>query len=137
MWRRRSRSLRFKRGSDGHPRPYLWVVLRGLNGEEVAINGLIDSGADKSVLPREYAPILGYSEQNLQEEEIDQVEGFATGDDAQEPCEAYVRGAPSATFPIRPIFVATFDALWGRGDLMRAYIVSISERDQEFRLRRR
>ena len=137
MRRRRSASLLFKRGSDGHPRPYLWVVVRGLNGEEIAIQGLVDSGADKSVLPREYAPLLGYSKAELRPETIDQVEGSAHGEDAQIPCKAHVRGAPQVTFSIRPLFVDTLDALWGRGDLMRAYVVSISERDSTLRLRQR
>lgn len=135
--RRRSTSLRFKRGSDGHFRPYLWVVVQALNGEEVPIQGLVDSGADKSVLPREYAPLLGYSQPSLQPEEIDQVEGLARGENAQVACSAHVRGEPAVTFPIQPLFVNTLDALWGRGDLMRAYVVSISERDRELRLRRR
>jgi hypothetical protein len=50
---------------------------------------------------------------------------------------AHVRGEPGLTFPIEPLFVNTLDALWGRGDVMRAYVVCISERDREFRLRRR
>jgi Retroviral aspartyl protease len=135
--RRRSDSLQFKRGSDDIDRPYLWVVVKGLNGREIEIQGLIDSGADKSVLPSEYAPLLGYSKDDLEPEEIDQVEGLAHGQDAQIPCSAYVRGDPKTTFPLQPLFVNTLDALWGRGDVMRAYVVTISERDREFRLRRR
>jgi hypothetical protein len=134
--RRWSKPLRFKRGSDGTPRPYLWVTVRGLNGREIEIQGLVDSGADKSVLPREYAPLLGYTEANLKTEEIDQVEGVAKGEDAQVPCTAFVRGRPQPTFALRPLFVDTLDALWGRGDLMRAYAVTISERDGHLRLRR-
>jgi hypothetical protein len=135
--RRRSETLQFKRGSDDIARPYLWVVVEGLNGRKIEIQGLIDSGADKSVLPREYASLLGYSEGDLEPEEIDQVEGSAHGKDAQTPCSAYVRGDPKTIFPLEPLFVNTLDALWGRGDVMRAYVVSISERDGQFRLRRR
>lgn len=135
--RRRSEPLPFKRGSDGIFRPYLWVVVKGLNGREIEIQGLVDSGADKSVLPREYAPLLGYLQDDLEPEEIDQVEGSAHGEDAQKACTAYVRGAPQPSFSMQPLFVDTFDALWGRGDLMRAYAITICERDRELRLRPR
>ena len=47
-------------GSDGHPRPYLWLTLKGpRGGPEVPIVGLVDTGADKSVLPIDYAQLIG------------------------------------------------------------------------------
>jgi hypothetical protein len=114
------------------------VVVQGLDGgPRIPVNGLVDSGADKSVLPLEYAPLLGYGDEDLEPQEIDQVEGFASGRDARRPCMAHVRGRPRVAFEMSPLFVATLDALWGRADLMAAYEVTISERRQRLGLRRR
>jgi len=45
----------------GGARPYLFLHVTGLNGRDRVIPGLVDSGADSSVLPAGYAPILGYT----------------------------------------------------------------------------
>lgn len=45
----------------GGARPYLFLQVTGLDGRGRTIPGLIDSGADNSVLPAGYAPIMGYS----------------------------------------------------------------------------
>jgi hypothetical protein len=134
---RRGAPLQFKKGSDEVYRPYIWVVVRGPSGREIEIRGLVDSGADKSVLPVGYAALLGYSSSNLKPEEIGQVEGKAQGKDAQVPCTAHVRGRPRAPFSMWPLFVDTLEPLWGRADLMHAYVITISQRDKELRLRRR
>ena len=125
----------YRPGSDGHPRPYLWLTLKGLRGgPEVPIVGLVDTGADKSVLPIDYAQLLGYKVEDLSPVEVGQVEGSASAWDAQRPCEAFVNGVPAVKFQIQPLFVATLDALWGRADLMMTYVVSVSEKDQELAL---
>lgn len=130
-----SGSAPFKPGTDGHPRPYLWLTLQGpRNGPEIPVIGLVDSGADKSVLPIDYAQLLGYEAEDLTSVEVGQVEGSASAWDAQTPCEAFVNGIPDVRFEIKPLFVATLDALWGRADLMATYRISISERDQELML---
>lgn len=117
-------------GSEGHPRSYLWPTLTGPRGDpEVPIVGLVDTGADKSVLPIDYAQLLGYKEEDLAPVEVGQVEGSASAWDAQKPCEAFVNGVPTIKFEIRPLFVATLDALWSRADLMMTYVVSVSEKD--------
>jgi hypothetical protein len=125
----------FLAGSDGTPRPYLWLMLHGPNGGGAErILGLADSGADKTVLPLEYAELLGYRDEDLEDLEVGQVHGTTRGRDAQRPCQAWVVGHPDLTFEMSPIFVDTFEALWGRADLMNAYRVSISERRQELGL---
>lgn len=125
----------FLAGSDGISRPYLWLMLHGPNGGGAErILGLADSGADKTVLPLEYAELLGYRDEDLEDLEVGQVHGTTPGHDAQRPCRAWVVGYPDLTFEMSPIFVDTLDALWGRADLMNAYRVSISEHRQELGL---
>lgn len=122
-------------GSDGNSRPYLWLTLTGpRGGPKVPIVGLVDTGADKSVLPIDYAPLLGYDAEDLAPVEVGQVEGSASAWDAQKPCEAFVNGVPTVKFQVQPLFVATLDALWGRADLMMTYVVSVSEKAQELSL---
>ena len=46
----------YKRGPDGQLRPYLLLALLGVKpGLEVEILGLVDTGADRSVLPIDFA----------------------------------------------------------------------------------
>jgi len=120
--------------SDGIMRPYLWLILRSPDGTEERILGLVDSGADKTVLPMEYAELLGYTDEDLVDQEVGQVKGMICGRDAQRPCEAWVFGHPELTFEMSPIFIETFEALWGRTDLMNAFRVSISDRRRELGL---
>lgn len=128
-------SVPFSAGSDGTPRPYLWLLLQGPNGGGTErILGLADSGADKTVLPLGYAELLGYRDEDLQDLQVGQVHGTTLGRDAQRPCRAAVFGHPEVSFEIFPIFVDTFDALWGRDDLMSAYRVSFSGQRQELGL---
>lgn len=116
-------------------RPYLWLVLTGpYGGEEILISGLVDTGADRSVLPIDYAQTLGYKVDDLAPAEIGQVEGSASAWTAQKPCQASVDGIPNIKFEIEPLFVAGLNALWGRADLMINFTISISEKDQELTL---
>ena len=116
-------------------RPYLWLVLTGpYGGEETLISGLVDTGADRSVLPIDYAQTLGYKIDDLAPAEIGQVEGSASAWTAQKPCQAFVDGIPAITFEIEPLFVAGLNALWGRADLMMNFRLGISEKDRELTL---
>jgi hypothetical protein len=125
----------FGKGSDGTYRPYLWLTLHGPeDGPELLIPGLVDTGADKTVLPVDYAELLGYDESQLEEAEVGQVEGLADGLDALAASSASVFGLEDVTFEIEPVFVDTLDPLWGRADLMKAYTISISERREELGL---
>lgn len=111
------------------------LTLIGLKpGQEIMIPGLVDTGADRSVLPIDYAEELGYTVDDLAPVEVGQVEGSASAWLAQRPCGAIVDGIPELEFEITPLFVASLNALWGRADLMMAYRVSVSEKDQELTL---
>jgi hypothetical protein len=103
-------------------------------GEPVPVSGLVDSGADKTVLPIDYAELLGYSDDELERVEVGQVEGSVSAWDSKRPCRASVAGLSSVEFEMQPIFVATLDALWGRADLMGTFVVSIAEREKELML---
>ena len=123
----------YRPGPDGQLRPYLLLTLIGLK-QEIMISGLVDTGADRSVLPIDYAEELGYTVDDLAPVEVGQVEGSASAWLAQKPCGAIVDGIPELEFEITPLFVASLNALWGRADLMMAYRVSVSEKDQELTL---
>jgi hypothetical protein len=116
-------------------RPYLWLVLTGpRGGDAILISGLVDTGADRSVLPIDYAQTLGYKVDDLAPAEIGQVEASASAWTAQKPCQAFVDGIADTKFEIEPLFVAGLNALWGRGDLMMNFTISISEKHQELSL---
>jgi hypothetical protein len=125
----------YRPGPDGQLRPYLLLTLIGLNpGQEIMVSGLVDTGADRSVLPIDYAEELGYTVDDLAPVEVGQVEGSASAWLAEKPCEAFVDGIPSIRFEIEPLFVASLNALWGRADLMMNFTVSVSERARELTL---
>ncbi|MGH3429264.1 MAG: hypothetical protein ACRDQZ_17140 [Mycobacteriales bacterium] len=125
----------YRSGPDGQLRPYLLLTLIGLqSGRQIMISGLVDTGADRSVLPIDYAEELGYTVDDLDPVEVGQVEGSASAWMAKKPCWALVDGIPEIKFEITPLFVASLNALWGRADLMMAYTVSVSEKDQELTL---
>lgn len=135
MERPESFTAPYRPGPDGQLRPYLLLTLIGLEpGQEIMISGLVDTGADRSVLPIDYAEELGYSVDDLAPVEVGQVEGSASAWQAQKPCGAIVDGIPEIEFEIAPLFVASLNVLWGRADLMTIYTISVSEKNQELTL---
>lgn len=115
------------------PRPYLVLLATGINGESGSIPGLVDSGADSTSLPFEYAALMGYDESNLVEEEFGQVEGTFTGHRATEPFTAVVPEIPDVTIEIYPAFIQNSDTvLWGRMDFMKHFQVTVNEPKQQF-----
>jgi hypothetical protein len=99
------------------------------------IPGLLDSGADSTVLPVGYAPLMGYSGADLVFEQGTQVGGSVTLRRAIKPSKAYVPEFPELVFDVAPFFVdGCQHALWGRADLMRHFDVTIMERRQQFLL---
>lgn len=117
-------------------KPYLWLTLKGLRGAgEVSINGLVDTGADKSVLPKGYAKMLGYKDDDLRTATVNQLQGSVSGWAAKEPCTAFVRGVKEVKFEMKPLFVDGLQVLWGRGDLMSTYEVCVSEKRKQLTLR--
>ncbi len=119
----------------GGARPYLFLHVTGLDGRGRMIPGLIDSGADSSVLPVGYAPIMGYSGTDLAVVQGSQVSGSVTLRRAITPATAYVPEFPDLAFDMSPFFVdGCQHALWGRADLMLHFDVTIMERLQQFLL---
>lgn len=128
-------SAPYRPGPDGQFRPYLLLTLIGLKpDQEVEIVGLVDTGADRSVLPIDYAEELGYTVDDLAPVDVSQVEGTASAWVAKKPCEAFVDGLPEIKFKIEPLFVASLNALWGRTDLMMAFTIAVSEKSRELTL---
>lgn len=125
----------YKPGPDGQLRPYLLLTLLGVKpGLEVEILGLVDTGADRSVLPIDFAEELGYKVDDLEPREVSQVEGSASAWVAKKPCQAFIDGLPETRFEIKPVFVAGLNALWGRADLMMTFDIGVSESSRELRL---
>jgi hypothetical protein len=93
----------YKLGPDGQWRPYLLLTLIGVKpAAEREILGLVDTGADRSVLPIDYAAELGYTVDELAAVEVGQVDGSASAWLAQRPCKASVDGIPEVEFEIAP-----------------------------------
>ncbi len=119
----------------GGSRPYLFLHVTGLDGLGRVIPGLIDSGADSTVLPTGYAPLLGYTLADLAVEQGTQVGGSVALRRAARPSVAHVPEFPDLVFDLAPFFVdGCQHALWGRADLMRHFDVTIMERRQQFLL---
>jgi hypothetical protein len=119
----------------GGARRYLFLHLTGLDGRGRMIPGLIDSGADSTVLPAGYAPLMGYTGADLALVEGTQVGGSVTMRHATRPSTAYIPEFPELAFEVAPFFVhGCQHALWGRADLMLHFDVTISERHQHLLL---
>lgn len=117
----------------GVARPYLVLHVSGVDGRSGLIPGLIDSGADRTVLPAGYAALLGYGPEDLEAVQGAQVGGSVTLRNAKKPSRPYVPEIPHVVFDVRPSFVDGCEtALWGRGDIMRQFDVTIRERRQQF-----
>jgi hypothetical protein len=119
----------------GGSRPYLFLHVTGLDGLGRMIPGLIDSGADSTVLPAGYAPLLGYAHGDLVFEQGTQVAGSVALRRATKASRAYVPEFPDLVFDLAPLFVEGCQhALWGRADLMWHFDVTIMERRRRFTL---
>jgi hypothetical protein len=62
----------------GGVRPYLVLHVTGINGASGLIPGLLDTGADSTVLPAGYAPLMGYTASDLETKQGTQVGGSVT-----------------------------------------------------------
>lgn len=121
----------------GGSRPYLVLDVTGINGKSGRVLGLLDSGADRTVLPVGYAPLMGYTGADLDTTQGTQVGGSLTLRNAKTPAQAYIPEIPGLTFEIWPSFVQGCQtALWGRADFMRQFNITIMERAQQFVLTR-
>jgi Retroviral aspartyl protease len=117
----------------GDARPYLVLTVTGPDGTKRGpIPGLIDTGADGTVLPAGYAPLMGYTAADIVGQQGTQVGGSVTMWRATRPSRAFIPEIPGVVFDLNPCFVQGSQiALWGRGDLMHHFEVSIAERRKE------
>ncbi|HEV2944374.1 MAG TPA: hypothetical protein VGX26_04600 [Solirubrobacteraceae bacterium] len=119
----------------GEPRPFLILNVTGPGGAKGPIAGLIDTGADGTVLPAGYAPLMGYSPADIAAQQGAGVGGSVTMHQATKPSKAVIPEIPDFEFEINPCFVEGCQiALWGRKDLMQHFDVKIMERKKQFAL---
>lgn|ERR1700684_1030403 len=119
----------------GELRPYLVLTVTGPSGTKGSIAGLIDSGADGTVLPAGYASLMGYAAGDLVAEQGTQVGGSVTMWQATKPAHAFVPEVAEVVFDLHPCFVhGCQTARWGRRDLMNHFDVAIMERRKQFSL---
>jgi hypothetical protein len=119
----------------GGARPYLTLHVTGIEGRSGLIPGIVDSGADNTVLPADYAPLMGYSSADMISVQGTQVGGIVILRQATKSSKAFVPEISSVVFGIKPCFVhGCQTALWGRADLMQHFDVAIMERRKQFSL---
>lgn len=110
------------------------IEVAGPSGR-AQVRGLIDSGADWSVLPLGFEAVFGYAFHDLiPQPDATQVGGSLKTWRAPAPFTASVSGL-HRQFPLEPMFVERANSvLWGRLDFMATYDVMIMERLQHFAL---
>jgi Retroviral aspartyl protease len=119
----------------GELRPILILHVTGPGGAEGDIAGLIDSGADGTVLPAGYAPLMGYTPADIAAHQGAGMGGSVTMHQATRPSKAFIPEMPGLVFELNPCFVQGCQiALWGRKDLMQHFDVNIMERRKQFSL---
>jgi hypothetical protein len=106
-------------------------------GDGGNIPGLVDSGADTTSLPMDYAKLMGYTSAQLDHGTVTMADGSSVSVwVANVPVTAYVVGLPELPFEVCPTFVPGADhALWGRTDFFKAFEgVAFEEAGQRFAL---
>jgi hypothetical protein len=104
--------------------------------------GVIDSGAEVTVLPGDLAPLLRYAEADLVRRVIHDIDGQERESwDAKTPCRAFVPDAPQLAssrrygpvFELLPCFSPGANSpVWGRRDFLRHFDLTLMERRQQF-----
>ena len=117
--------------------PWLQLEVTGPNGKAKTIRGIVDSGADISVLPFDYALILGYDLGALTE--IPNVEGGSNckieAYQSPQHCTATVVEIPDHGFTLEPMFLKdTTKILWGQADFMAKFDVLFMKSQDRFDL---
>ncbi len=115
-------------------RPYLWLELQTPHGP-YRVQGLLDSGADRTTLSLDMMRRLGYTAGTTVPAEASTVAGPFDVHHAIEPIKANLPGIDE-TFDITPTFGANSPILWGRFDVFQAFTITFSEARREFGLTR-
>lgn len=121
----------------GPPRPYLALRFKGLTGDQRDIPGLVDSGADQTSLPMDFAKLMGYESDQLDSGSVTVADGSSVSVlVANVPVTAHVAGLPAPVFEVCPSFVPGNNLpLWGRHDFFRAFkAVGFNEARQQLLL---
>lgn len=118
------------------PRPYLVLVVTGLDGRFQPLVGLVDTGADTTSFPFAFAGLLGYDTTTLSPpRDFGHAGGVGSSYSALVPCTAAVPQVPNRTFELNLQFVDGGQFfLWGRSDFMAAFDVTIRQSRLEFSL---
>lgn len=98
------------------------------------IQGLIDTGADISVLPLDYVVVLGFDHADIESgEDSLQVQGLVQTWHFTSPLSVVIGGLEKMPFELNPILVdGAISALWGRRDFLRRWRFQHHEEDQMF-----
>ena len=122
--------------AGGARRPYLWLEVTGPTGPSRSIRGLLDTGADTSSLPAQYAALLGHNPAQVVVGQGRQISGTFPSWTWPAPLSAYVTGRPDYVFELNPTFVpGSLNAVWGRSDFLRLWEFTLDEENQQLRLR--
>lgn len=90
----------------------------------MTLRGLVDSGADSTVLPWGYPQMLGFTVADLREDRGQQVLGEMHTYRSVWPVRAVLPGLEKMPFDLEPVFVpGARTVLWGRLDFMRHWDV--------------
>lgn len=112
---------------DSAPVPALPIVLTGPGGS-VSCRGVLDSGADRSAIPLEYAEALGVDLTRAKRLNV-----YANGADATylEPAETIAALYEGGELEFRPVFGPWPQVLLGL-DVFQAFRVTFDQRAGEF-----
>jgi hypothetical protein len=117
------------------------LELVGPNNDPLVLMGLLDTGADYSVLPLDVASELGFAVRGLRTAAARDATRSVSLFKADEPIAAKLVGWPS-TFALEPLYAVVDDKgdrrpsdhLWGRRDFLHYWDLHLSERDRRFEL---
>lgn len=119
--------------ATGTLRTYLAVHLVGPNGAEGDVLGIVDSGADSTCLPRDFAALMGYAAGDLEEKPMVQAGGATTCWVPKQPSTAWVVGLEDRPFSFEPTFMdGALSVLWGRADLFQEFGIVSDEPSKHF-----
>jgi hypothetical protein len=111
--------------------PAVAIGLKGVTEELMAL-ALIDSGADASYLPYEFANVLGVDLGSCDQSLSQTISGTSSVYVCPEGITARVFGV---TFQLEGVFAPTVIPILGRRDFFARFLVEIDQRRQRFNLR--